>query len=189
MRANPVGAGIIGQPAVARQQSLGHRPPPGGKRGGGKVAHIYTYDDFEVGQVLRSPRAITLDRDRIISFGEEFDPQPAHLSEEQAAKSQFGELVASGWHTSCVSMRLTTETYSIADGGLGAGIEKMNWLRPVRPGDTLRVEITIQAKRPSRSRPDRGIITFHTRTLNQKDEPVLEMTSNVLAPRRPGATN
>jgi acyl dehydratase len=150
------------------------------------VTKVYAYDDFHVGLVLRSPRAITLDRARIISFGEEFDPQPAHLSEEAAARSQFGELVASGWHTASVSMRLTTETYRIADGGLGAGIEKMNWLRPVRPEDTLRVEITVQAMRPSRSRPDRGLITFHTRTLNQKGEAVMEMTSNVLAPRRKG---
>lgn len=150
------------------------------------MVKTYTFDDFSVGLVLHSPRSITMERDRIISFGEEFDPQPAHLSEELAAKSQFGELVASGWHTGCVTMRMTTETYRIADGGLGAGIEKMNWLRPVRPGDVLRVEVTVQAMRPSRSRPDRGIITFHTRTLNQNGEAVMEMTTNVLAPRRAG---
>ncbi len=148
------------------------------------MTQVCTYDDFSVGQVLHSPRGITIDRARLIAFGEEFDPQPAHLSEELAAKSQFGELVASGWHTGCVSMRLHTETYRIADGGLGAGIEKMNWLRPVKPGDVLRVEITVLTLRPSRSRPDRGLITFHTRTINQNNEAVMEMTSNVLAPRR-----
>lgn len=148
------------------------------------MVQVYTYDDFTVGQVMRSPRSIVMERDRIIAFGEEFDPQPAHLGEAEAVKSQFGELVASGWHTGSTSMRLATETYRIADGGMGAGIEKMNWLRPVRPGDALRVEISILAMRPSRSRPDRGLVTIHTRTLNQHDEPVMETTAHVLAPRR-----
>ena len=143
------------------------------------------YDDLAVGQVLRSPRAIRVERERLISFAREFDPQPAHLSDAAAAASQFGELVASGWHTGCITMRLTTETFSFAAGGLGAGIEKMNWLRPVKPGDELRVEITVVAMRPSHSRPDRGLVTFRTVTLNQNDEAVQEMTTNVLAARRP----
>jgi len=148
------------------------------------VTPILTYDDITVGQTLRSPRSIVIDRERLISFGEEFDPQPAHLSEAQAAASQFGELVASGWHTAAVSMRLTLETYRIADGGMGAGIEKMNWVRPVRAGDALRVEITFLNKRLSRSRPDKGIIHVQTRTFNQNDEMVMDMTSHVLAPRK-----
>ena len=146
---------------------------------------VFTYDDFIVGQVLQSGGSITMDRDRIIGFGEEFDPQPAHLNEEAAAGSQFGELVASGWHTASVSMRLTLQTYRIANGGMGAGIEKMNWIRPVRPGDTLRVEITILNKRLSRSRPDRGLIHVQTRTFNQNDALVMDMTSHVLAPCSP----
>lgn len=152
--------------------------------GGAQVIPVYTYDDFSVGLLLRSPRAIVMERDRIIAFGEEFDPQPAHLGEAAAAKSQFGELVASGWHTGAVSMRLATETYRIADGGMGAGIEKLLWLRPVRPGDALRVEISVLAMRVSRSRPDRGLVTIHTRTLNQHDATVMETTAHVLAPRR-----
>ena len=144
---------------------------------------VFTYDDFIVGQVLQSGGSITMDRDRIIGFGEEFDPQPAHLNEEAAAGSQFGELVASGWHTASVSMRLTLQTYRIANGGMGAGIEKMNWVRPVRPGDALRVEITILNKRESRSRPDKGIIHVQTRAFNQNDELMMDMTSHVLAPR------
>ena len=148
----------------------------------------YYYDDLAVGQVLRSARSIRVERDRLISFAEEFDPQPAHLSDESAASSQFGQLVASGWHTGCIALRLTTETVVIAGGGLGAGIEKMNWLRPVLPGDDLRIEITVLAKRPSKSRPERGLITFHTVVLNQHDAPVQEMTSNVLLPVRPART-
>lgn len=141
-----------------------------------------TFDDITIGQVMRSPRSIVMDRDRIISFGEEFDPQPAHLSEEAAAASQFGELVASGWHTAAVSMRLTLETYRIANGGMGAGIEQMKWVRPVRPGDALRVEITFLNKRLSRSRPEQGLIHVQTQVFNQRDEMVMDMTSHVLAP-------
>ncbi len=148
------------------------------------MVQVYAYDDFYVGQKMHSPRSIVMERDRIIGFGEEFDPQPAHLSEEQAAASQFGELVASGWHTAAVSMRLTLETYRIADGGMGAGIEKMNWIRPVRPGDALRVEITILNKRESRSRPDKGLLHVQTHTFNQRGELVMDMTSHVLAPRK-----
>ncbi len=139
------------------------------------MVQALSYEDFTIGQVMRSPRAIVMERDRVISFGEEFDPQPAHLSEEQAAGSQFGQLVASGWHTAAVSMRLTLETYRIANGGMGAGIEKMNWIRPVKPGDALRVEITILNKRESRSRPDKGLLHVQTRTFNQNDELVMTM--------------
>ncbi len=149
----------------------------------------YHYDDLAIGQVLRSPRSLHVDRDRLIAFAEEFDPQPAHLSEEAAAKSQFGTLVASGWHTGSMTMRLTAETLIIANGGMGAGIEKLNWLRPVKPGDDLRIEITVKAKRLSRSRPERGLVTFHTVTFNQNDEPVYEVVANVFLPRRPGATD
>ena len=146
------------------------------------VTPIFTYDDIVVGQTLHSPRSILIDRARLISFGKEFDPQPAHLSEEQAAASQFGELVASGWHTASVSMRLTLETYRIADGGMGAGIEKMNWVRPVRAGDALRVEIIFLNKRLSRSRPEQGLIHVQTRVFNQRDDMVMDMASHVLAP-------
>ena len=146
------------------------------------VTPIFTYDDIVVGQTLHSPRSIVIDRARLISFGKEFDPQPAHLSEEQAAASQFGELVASGWHTASVSMRLTLETYRIADGGMGAGIEKMNWVRPVRAGDALRVEIIFLNKRLSRSRPEQGLIHVQTRVFNQRDDMVMDMASHVLAP-------
>jgi len=145
----------------------------------------FFYDDLEIGQVFPSARSIRIERDRLIAFAEEFDPQPAHLSDDLAAKSQFGELIASGWHTGSVSLRLTTETMKIAGGGMGAGIEKMNWLRPVRPGDELRIEITVQSKRLSRTRPERGLVTFYTATLNQHGEKVMEMTSHVFLPRRP----
>lgn len=145
------------------------------------------YEDVEIGQMLRSPRSLHVDRDRLIAFATEFDPQPAHLSEEAAAASQFGTLVASGWHTGSMTMRLTAETLVIANGGMGAGVEKLNWLRPVKPGDSLRIELTFIAKRLSRSRPERGLVTCHTVTFNQHNEAVYEVTANVFMPRRPQA--
>jgi acyl dehydratase len=144
----------------------------------------FWFEDIAAGQVLRSPRAITLDRAAIIAFAREFDPQPAHLGEETARDSQFGLFCASGWHTGSVTMRLISETLPIARGGMGAGIEQLRWLRPVRPGDSLRVELTVLAARVSRSRPDSGVVTYRCTTLNQADEPVQDFTTTVLMPRR-----
>jgi acyl dehydratase len=144
------------------------------------------FDDFHVGQSFTSrPQVVT--RERIIAYAEEFDPQPQHISEEAAAKSNFRELIASGWHTASVSMRLQYEAVfnRIANGGMGAEIEKLTWIRPVRPGDELDVVVEVQDMRVSKSRPERGIMTFLTTTLNQKDEPVETMRGVVLVPRRP----
>lgn len=142
------------------------------------------FEDIASGQVLRSPRAITVDREAIIAFARQFDPHPAHLSEETAKDSLFGLFCASGWHTGSVTMRLISETLPIARGGMGAGIERLRWLRPVRAGDSLRVEITVLATRVSRSRPGSGVVTYRCTTLNQADEPVQEFTTTVLMPRR-----
>lgn len=145
------------------------------------------YDDLSVGQVFTS-RAEPVSRDRIVSFAQEFDPQPQHLSEAAAQDSMFGELVASGWHTSAITMRLQLEALMgrFPGGSMGAQIDKLAWLRPVRPGDELRAQAEIMEMRPSRSRPDRGLVTIRTTTLNQRDEPVQVMTAAVLTPRRPG---
>ncbi len=144
------------------------------------------YDDLAVGQVFMS-RAEAISRDRIVAFAQEFDPQPQHLNEEAARGSMFGELVASGWHTAALTMRLQLESVMgrFPGGSLGAQIDKLAWLRPVRPGDLLRARAEIMEMRPSRSRPDRGLVTIQTTTLNQRDEPVQVMTAAVLAPRWP----
>ena len=142
------------------------------------------FEDIAAGQVLRSPRAITLDAEAIIAFARQYDPQPAHLGEETARDSQFGLFCASGWHTGSVTMRLISETLPIARGGMGAGIEHLRWLRPVRPGDSLRVEITVLAARVSRSRPGSGVVRYRCTTLNQAGEPVQDFTTTVLMPRR-----
>ncbi len=146
------------------------------------------YEDFQPGQRFTS-RTVTMTRERIVAYAEEFDPQPQHLGEDAAKASQFGELVASGWHTASLSMRLQYEAGlgRIRGGGMGAQVDKLSWPRPVRPGDALHVVLEVKDMRPSRSRPDRGIITFHTTTLNQNGETVQTMVGVVLTPRRPEA--
>jgi acyl dehydratase len=144
----------------------------------------FFFEDMPVGRVLHSARAIRMDRDRMIAFAEEFDPQPAHLSEQAAAGSQFGQLCASGWHTGSVTMRLLAETMVIARGGMGLGVDSLRWHRPVLPGDTLRITIEVLAARPSRSQPGRGLVTTRTVTFNQHDQPVQEFTSAVMMPLR-----
>ena len=144
------------------------------------------YEDFQIDQSFTSREAV-LTRDRIVAFGEEFDPQPQHVDESAAAASNFGELVASGWHTAALTMRLQYEAAfaHIVNGGVGAGIEKLEWTRPVRPGDTLHVVVEVQEMRPSASRPTRGLIRFLTTTVNQDGQVVQTMIGTVFVPRRP----
>ncbi len=148
-------------------------------------ADTLMYEDFHVGRRFES-RSEIMGRDRLIAFAAEFDPQPQHLGDDQARTSMFGTLVASGWHTAALTMRLQLEAAMdrIPGGAMGAQVDRLAWLRPVRPGDALRAVVEVLDTRLSRSRPDRGLITMRTTTLNQRDEPVLEMTAAVLVPRR-----
>ncbi|WP_424933780.1 MaoC family dehydratase [Amaricoccus macauensis] len=140
-------------------------------------------EDFAVGQIYESG-TLTVDAADIKGFAARFDPQPFHLDEIAARGSFFGGLAASGWHTAALTMRLlVTGGLPIKGGMIGAGVE-LAWSRPVRPGDTLRVVSEVIEVRPSRSKPDRGFVTVQSRTLNQKDEAVQEMTSRVMVFRR-----
>lgn len=143
------------------------------------------YEDFHPGQRFESAPA-RIERDRITAFAAEFDPQPQHLDEAQAATSMFGTLVASGWHTGSLTMRLQLDAMMarIPGGAMGAQVDAMAWRRPVHPGDDLRAVIEVLEMRPSRSRPDRGVLNLRTTTLNQRDEAVMEMTAAILVPRR-----
>jgi acyl dehydratase len=147
------------------------------------------YDDLAIGQTFKAG-PVTMDRDRIIAFGHEFDPQPQHLSEEAAKSSMFGELVASGWHTAAVTMRLMVEGAcpSLASGAMGAGIEGITWPEPVRPGDVLTAESEIIDLRPSRSRSDRGIMKLKTTTRRADGVVVQVVTGIILVPRRVGVS-
>ncbi|MCL1824847.1 MAG: MaoC family dehydratase [Betaproteobacteria bacterium] len=141
-----------------------------------------TLDDIAVGDRYLS-REFPLDTAQIKSFARDFDPQPFHLDEAAAAQSFFGGLAASGWHTAAMTMRLMVESVPIADGLIGAGVE-ISWPRPTRPGDVLHVESTIIAIAPSKSRPDRGIVTMQTDTFNQDGEQVQKLVSKLVVFRR-----
>ena len=147
------------------------------------------FEDVQVGDVFRSARSVRMEAADIAAFARRFDPHPAHLSEEGARSTMFGRMCASGWHTAAVTNSLLFATLRIAGGGAGSGIEKFRWLRPVYPGDELRVEVEVLAARPSRSRPDAGVVSYRCATLNQADEPVQEFSCTVLMPRREGATH
>src|SRR5919201_6412595 len=142
-------------------------------------------EDFAAGQTFRSGR-LRIDKERIKTFGAEFDPQPFHLDEEAARDTMFGGLAASGWHTAAVTMRLLVESDLNPAGGIvGAGFDELRWPRPVRPGDELRVDSEVIDVRPSRSRPDQGLIKVRTTTLNQNDEAVQVVVGSLVVPCRP----
>jgi acyl dehydratase len=142
-------------------------------------------EDFTVGQTFQSGR-VTVSADEIKAFAAQFDPQPFHLDETAAAATFFGELVASGWHTAALTMRLIVDSeLKIAGGSIGAGADELKWPRPVRPGDTLHAVSEVLEIRPSKSRPEQGIIKVRTHTMNQSDQPVMIFVANMLVPRRP----
>lgn len=141
------------------------------------------FDDLRVGQ-----RFVTgthrIDESQITAFAKQFDPQPFHLDREAAKHTFFKELVASGWHTAAISMRLIVEGgLPVAGGLIGAGVE-INWPRPTRPGDELHVECEVIDMKPSRSKPDRGIVNVRCETLNQTGEVVQVQITKLIVPRR-----
>jgi acyl dehydratase len=147
------------------------------------VSHRYL-EDLAPGQRYGTG-SWTVDLDQIQAFARQFDPQPFHLDPEAAKQTLFGELVASGWHTMGITMRLIVEGETrLAGGFLGAGVDGVEWPNPVRPGDTLRVESEIVEVRPSRSKPDRGTARVRSTTFNQRNEPVLQFTARLIVPTR-----
>jgi acyl dehydratase len=139
-------------------------------------------NDLQVGQRFTS-RTLLVDEAEIKAFASRFDPQPFHLDEIAAKESFFSGLVASGWHTAAMTMRLFVESLPLAGGLIGAGGE-LSWPRPTRPGDALRVEIEIVEIIPSRSRPDRGVALTRIVTRNQRDEEVQILVAKLVVPRR-----
>ena len=137
-------------------------------------------EDLSVGAKYRAgPVKVTIEDIR--RFASEFDPQSFHLDEEAAKSSMFRGLVASGWHTAALTMRMLVDGgMPFAEGAVGAGAE-LEWLRPVRPGDSLTVESEILEITPSRSRKDRGIVRMRTTTFNQNGEAVQTLTSRIIA--------
>lgn len=141
-------------------------------------------EDFTVGHIHKTDASETLSADDIKSFAAQYDPQPFHLDETAAARSFFGGLAASGWHTAALTMRLLVKTLPISGGIIGAGFEEFRWPRPTRPGDRLRVEVEVLELKFSQSKPQQGFLKHRVTTFNQDNQPVLVMTGNLLVPRR-----
>jgi acyl dehydratase len=147
---------------------------------------VHYLEDFAVGQTYGS-RRLRVDEARMKAFATEFDPQPFHLDHKAAHSTIFGGLAASGWHTAAMTMRLLTEGELKPAGGIiGLGFDEFRWPKPVRAGDELRVESEILEVRPSKSRPDQGLVKVRTTTFNQNNEAVQVTVGNLLVPRRPG---
>ena len=144
------------------------------------------WEDIEPGTVARFGSKL-VDREEVIAFARQFDPQPFHLSDEAAAKTYFGRLSASGWHSCAMTMRMLVDHMAEHEqAGLGSpGVESLRWRRPVFPGDVLRVESRVLDKRESQSRPDMGSYRSTVTVFNQNDEPVMDFTSTGLIRRRP----
>lgn len=143
------------------------------------------FDDLKIGDMFstRTQEVSALD---IKKFAAEFDPQPFHLDEPAASCSIFGGLAASGWHTAALTMRLLVADAPRLVGGIVGIAVDIEWKRPTRPGDVLRVEGEVVALSPSRSRRDRGIAILRNRTVNQREEVVQILTASLVVPRRQG---
>ncbi len=131
------------------------------------MSKIY-FDDFEVGQTIELG-SCTVTKEEIIEFAIKFDPQPFHINEKEAAGTIYGGLIASGWHTGSLFMRLLYDGLLSRAASMGSpGQDEMRWIRPVRPGDTLSARGVIEEKIPSRSKPDRGLVRTTYQVFNQE---------------------
>ena len=143
------------------------------------------FDDFALGQRFSHPARPVMDLVRVKQFAAEFDPQPFHMDEEAAASHPvFAGITASGWHTAATTARLLVESVPLAGGLIGLGVE-ISWPRPTRAGDQLSIITEVMEVTPSRSKPDRGVITLRTETRNQRDEVVQVLITKAMVPRRP----
>lgn len=129
---------------------------------------------------------VSVDQEQILQFAKEYDPQFFHVDPEAAADGPYGGLIASGWQTAGLMMRLLAEHYLTDTSSLGGpGVDELRWLRPVRPGDVLRLRVTVLEARPSASRPDRGLLRTRAELLDDAGEPVFRCTVLNLVRRRP----
>ncbi len=143
------------------------------------------FDDIKVGaKTVSKPKLVT--KEEIIDFATKYDPQPFHIDEEAAKNSIYGGLIASGWHTASMMMRMLVDNMDNETAGLGSpGFDDLRWLVPVRPGDTLHMESVVSETRRSASRPDMGIVRAKVKVINQKDEVVLSFHSIGMYKTRP----
>jgi acyl dehydratase len=143
------------------------------------------FDDFVPGQEMELGQR-TVDEDEIIAFARQFDPQPFHVDKEAAAKSIYGGVIASGWHTCAMMMRIVLDGMGCEEASMGSpGLDGVRWLLPVRAGDTLSVRYVTKEVRPSTSKPDRGVVFSTWVATNQNGEPVCTIEGKALFRRRP----
>ncbi len=140
-------------------------------------------EDLKVGDRFKS-RTYKVGEEQIVSFAREFDPQPFHLDRAVADKTLFGALIASGWHTAAITMRLFVQTLNFAEGAIGLGVDELRWPTAVKPGDELQVEVEIVDLRESRSKPSHGVVRLRYVTTNQRAEIVQTMFASALVLRR-----
>lgn len=147
----------------------------------------YYWEDFKVGDTDSLGERV-VDKDEVIAFGRAYDPQPFHVDEKAAAASMFGGLIASGWQTVAMVMRMMVDSYLNDSASLGSpGVENVRWLKPVRPGDTIRATRTILETRASKSRPEMGVVKTRWEVFNQHGELVMSMEGfNMFTRRYPG---
>lgn len=135
------------------------------------------FEDYVPGAVYEYGHA-TVTEAEIISFAREFDPQPMHVDAGFAARGPFGGLIASGWHTAAIAMRMVVDHYLSRVASIASpGIDELRWPAPLRPGDSVRLRITIVEARRSRSKPDRGLVRTHAELITQDDQTVLTLTA------------
>jgi len=144
----------------------------------------YYWENFKVGDT--SPIGeVVVQKDEIIAFGKAYDPQPFHIDEEAARQSMYQGLIASGWLTCALVMRMMVDAYLRDSASLGSpGVEQVRWLKPVRPGDRIRAQRTVLETRASQSKPDLGIVKTRWEVFNQGDELVMTMEGYSMFRRR-----
>jgi acyl dehydratase len=143
------------------------------------------FEDFQPGRTI-PVGSRTVDQDEIIAFARQFDPQPFHVDPDAAAKSVFGGIIASGWHTCSMMMRMMVDGFLSEAASLGSpGVDEIRWLKPVRAGDTLAVTTTVLDARPSSSKPDRGVVHTMWEAKNQHGETVATVKGMGMFLRRP----
>ena len=141
------------------------------------------FEDLKVGDRFKS-KAYKVSQEQITSFASEFDPQPFHLDRAIGDKTIFGGLIASGWHTAAITMRLFVQTLNFAEGAIGLGVDELRWPTAVKPDDELQVEVEIVDLRESRSKPTHGVVRLRYVTTNQRDEIVQTMFASALVLRK-----
>lgn len=145
------------------------------------------FEDFQPGEVLEfGSRTVT--EEEMLAFARQFDPQPFHIDPEAAKRSIYGGLIASGWHTAALMMRMYCDNLLKDTAGMGSpGMEELRWPKPVRPGDTLSVRYQVRDTKPSRSRPEMGLVFTTVEVVNQKGEIVMTMNGTGFVRRREAA--